>query len=48
MGFPLWGFLKWRGRLGRGRPEGETKAGEERYGLCPSLGWAGAHKRQGS
>ena len=30
MGSPLWGFLAWRGRLGRGRPEGGTKAGEER------------------
>ncbi len=43
MGCPLWGFLKWRGRLGRGFPKGETKAGEERHGLClPGSGaWAG-------
>lgn len=43
MGCPLWGFLIWRGRLGRGFPKGETKAGEERRGLClPGSGaWAG-------
>lgn len=33
MGFSPWGYLAWRGRLGRGDPRGETKAGEERYGL---------------
>ena len=29
----LWGFHIWRGRLGRGNPKGETKAGEERHGI---------------
>jgi len=29
MGFPRWGFLLMEGRLRRGSPEGETKAGEE-------------------
>lgn len=35
MGFPPWGFLIWWGRLGRGGPGGETKAGEARRALCP-------------
>lgn len=34
-GFPPLGIPCWRGRLGRGFPKGETKAGEERHGLCP-------------
>src|SRR5258708_8972441 len=31
MGVPHWGFLRWRGRLGRGVPRGETKTGEARH-----------------
>ncbi len=34
MGVPPWGFLIWWGRLGRGGPGGETKAGEARRALC--------------
>ncbi len=34
-GFPPLGIPFWRGRLGRGNPKGETKAGEERHGSLP-------------
>jgi len=34
-GFPRFGdSFEWRGRLGGGTPKGETKAGEERHGMC--------------
>jgi hypothetical protein len=38
MGFPPWGFLTWRGRLGWRVPRGETKAGEARHVLCLDQG----------
>jgi hypothetical protein len=40
---PFGDSFYWRGRLGRGFPKGETKAGEERRGLClsGSGAWAG-------